>query len=141
MLSSLGDPAVIHNKDLCILCFEGGFKLFRSTALFSLFEIADPRPGSDTVYYIKGKGILVLKGTEAIIYSMTKKERSHPDIINPSRKKRIAAGAGVDIAEVNRLMKQFEQSKKMMKQMSGMMGGKGKKRRGGGFKPNLPFRF
>ncbi len=72
-----------------------------------------------------------LKGTEAIIYSMTKKERSHPDIINPSRKKRIAAGAGVDISEVNRLMKQFEQSKKMMKQMSGMMGGKGKKRRGG----------
>ncbi len=81
-----------------------------------------------------------LKGTEAIIYSMTKKERSHPDIINPSRKKRIAAGAGVDISEVNRLMKQFEQSKKMMKQMSGMMGGKGKKRRGGGFPGmKLPF--
>ena len=72
-----------------------------------------------------------LKGTEAIIYSMTKKERSNPSIINPSRKKRIAAGAGVDISEVNRLMKQFEQSKKMMKQMSGMMGGKGKKKRGG----------
>ncbi|MBO6108360.1 MAG: signal recognition particle protein [Eubacterium sp.] len=72
-----------------------------------------------------------LKGTEAIIYSMTKKERSNPSIINPSRKKRIAAGAGVDIAEVNRLMKQFEQSKKMMKQMGGMFGGKGKKRKGG----------
>ncbi len=72
-----------------------------------------------------------LKGTEAIIYSMTKKERTNPSIINPSRKRRIAAGAGVDISEVNRLMKQFEQSKKMMKQMSGMMGGKGKKRRGG----------
>ncbi len=69
-----------------------------------------------------------LKGTEAIIYSMTKKERSNPSIINPSRKRRIAAGAGVDISEVNRLMKQFEQSKKMMKQMSGMMGGKGKKK-------------
>ena len=69
-----------------------------------------------------------LKGTEAIIYSMTKKERSNPAIINPSRKKRIAAGAGVDISEVNRLMKQFEQSRKMMKQMSGMMGGKGKKK-------------
>ncbi|MBR6228544.1 MAG: signal recognition particle protein [Eubacterium sp.] len=82
-----------------------------------------------------------LKGTEAIIYSMTKKERSNPSLINPSRKKRIAAGAGVDISEVNRLMKQFEQSKKMMKQMSGMMGGKGKKKRkgvpGGGM--NFPF--
>ena len=72
-----------------------------------------------------------LKGTEAIIYSMTKKERSNPSIINPSRKRRIAAGAGVDISEVNRLMKQFEQSKKMMKQMGGMMGGKGKKKKGG----------
>ena len=74
------------------------------------------------------------KSTEAIIHSMTKKERSNPDIINPSRKKRIAAGAGVDISEVNKLMKQYEQSKKMMKQFSGMMSGKGKK---GRFK--LPF--
>ena len=69
-----------------------------------------------------------LKGTEAIIYSMTKEERTKPSIINPSRKRRIAAGAGVDISEVNRLIKQFEQSKKMMKQMSGMMSGKTMKR-------------
>ena len=69
-----------------------------------------------------------LKGTEAIIYSMTKEERTKPSIINPSRKRRIAAGAGVDISEVNRLIKQFEQSKKMMKQMSGMMSGKKRKR-------------
>ena len=69
-----------------------------------------------------------LKGTEAIIYSMTKEERTKPCIINPSRKRRIAAGAGVDISEVNRLIKQFEQSKKMMKQMSGMMSGKKMKR-------------
>lgn len=69
-----------------------------------------------------------LKGTEAIIYSMTKEERTKPSIINPSRKRRIAAGAGVDISEVNRLIKQFEQSKKMMKQMSGMMSGKKMKR-------------
>jgi signal recognition particle subunit SRP54 len=61
---------------------------------------------------------------ESIIYSMTKEERANPDIINPSRKKRIAEGAGVPIAEVNRLCKQFEQSKKLMKQMSGMMGGR-----------------
>lgn len=72
---------------------------------------------------------------EGIIYSMTPKERSNPSILNPGRKRRIAAGAGVDISEVNRLVKQFEQSRKMMKQMSGMMGGKGRRR--GGFK--LPF--
>ncbi len=61
---------------------------------------------------------------EAIIYSMTLEERTSPSIINPSRKKRIANGAGVDISEVNRLIKQFEQGKKMMKKMSGMMSGK-----------------
>lgn len=81
----------------------------------------------------------VFKSTEAIIYSMTREERGNPAIINPSRKRRIAKGAGVDISEVNKLIKQFEQSKKMMKQMSGMMGGKGKRRRGG--VPKLPFGF
>ncbi|MDE5864529.1 MAG: signal recognition particle protein [Lachnospiraceae bacterium] len=65
---------------------------------------------------------------KAIVLSMTKEERANPAIINPSRKKRIAAGAGVDISEVNRLIKQFEQMKKMMKQMSGMFGGKRNKR-------------
>jgi signal recognition particle subunit SRP54 len=72
---------------------------------------------------------------EAIIYSMTPKERSNPSLLNPSRKHRIAKGSGVDISEVNRLVKQFEQTKKMMKQMPGLMGGKGGKR--GKFK--LPF--
>jgi signal recognition particle subunit SRP54 len=75
---------------------------------------------------------------EAIIYSMTKAERNNPDLLNPSRKQRIAKGAGVDISEVNRLVKQFEQARKMMKSMGGMMGGKGKRRRGGF---NLPFGF
>ena len=79
--------------------------------------------------------------TEAIIQSMTPKERQNPNLLNPSRKMRIAKGAGVDISEVNRLVKQFEQTKKLMKQMPGMMGGK-KGRRGGGlggmFK-GLPF--
>lgn len=69
------------------------------------------------------------KTTEAIIYSMTLEERNNPDLINMSRKRRIAAGAGVDINEVNRLCKQFDQMKKMMRQMSGAMGKKG--RRGG----------
>ncbi len=74
-----------------------------------------------------------MKKTEAIIYSMTPAERSNPNLLNPSRKNRIARGAGVDISEVNRLVKQFEQMKKMMKQMPGMM--KGAKK--GRFK--LPF--
>ena len=71
---------------------------------------------------------------EAIIYSMTIKERQNPDIITPQRKRRIAAGAGVDISEVNKMMKQFDQMRKMMKSFPGMMGGKGKK---GKFK--MPF--
>lgn len=57
---------------------------------------------------------------EAIITSMTKKERQSPDIINGSRRKRIAAGSGTSIQDVNRVMKNFEQSKKMMKQFAGM---------------------
>ena len=62
---------------------------------------------------------------------MTPEERRNPKIMNPQRKHRIARGAGVDIAVVNRFIKQFEQSQKMMKQMPGMMGGK--KKHGGMF--------
>ncbi len=69
--------------------------------------------------------------TEAIIYSMTKKERENPDIINPSRKKRIAAGCGMKVEDVNRLLKQYEQMKKMIK----MMNKPGKK---GRRMPNFP---
>ena len=61
---------------------------------------------------------------EAIVLSMTPAERQNPKLLNPSRKHRIAVGAGVDIALVNRFIKQFEQSQKMMKQLPGMMGGK-----------------
>ena len=75
---------------------------------------------------------------EAMILSMTVKERQNPSILNPSRKRRIANGAGVDISEVNRLVKQFEQSRKMMKQMPGLMGGKGKFGKKGMF-GKLPF--
>ena len=71
---------------------------------------------------------------EAIIKSMTKEEKSRPEIINASRRKRIAKGSGTSVQEVNRLLKQFDDMKKMMKQMSGMQQ-KGKKK--GGFK--LPF--
>jgi signal recognition particle protein len=66
---------------------------------------------------------------EAIVLSMSAQERANPSILNPSRKNRIAKGAGVDIAEVNRIVKQFDQMKKMMKSMSGLTGGK---KRGGG---------
>ena len=66
---------------------------------------------------------------EAIVLSMTPAERKNPKLLNPSRKHRIAKGAGVDIAVVNRFVKQFEQSQKMMKQLPGMMGGFGKKGR------------
>lgn len=78
---------------------------------------------------------------EAIILSMTLKERSNPDILNPSRKNRIAKGAGVDISEVNRIVKQFDQMKKMMKQLSGSMNQRGRGLGGlfGGAKKGFPF--
>ena len=76
-----------------------------------------------------------LSRIEAIVLSMTPAERRDPDLLNPSRKNRIAKGAGVDISEVNRFIKQFEQSRKMMKQMPSLFGGPGGKR--GKFR--LPF--
>jgi signal recognition particle subunit SRP54 len=74
--------------------------------------------------------------TEAIILSMTEKEREHPNIINGSRRKRIAKGSGTTVEEVNRLMKQYEQMNKMMKQLTGGMFKKGKKGR-----MKIPFQF
>ena len=61
---------------------------------------------------------------EAIIFSMTEEERSNPDLLNPSRRHRIAKGAGVDISEVNSMVKRFNETRKMMKKLPGMMGGK-----------------
>ena len=75
----------------------------------------------------------VFKQTEAIIHSMTPAERADPSIINGSRRKRIAKGSGTSVQEVNRLLNQFEQMKKMMKMFSGKKG----KRRGGMM--GLPF--
>lgn len=72
---------------------------------------------------------------EAMILSMTPEERRDPDLLTPSRKHRIAKGAGVDIAEVNRMVKQFNETRKMMKKLPGLMGGRGGKK--GRFK--LPF--
>ena len=65
-----------------------------------------------------------MKQVKSMIQSMTFKERANPKLMNPSRKKRIAQGAGVDIAEVNKLVKQFEEMQKMMKQFGGSMKGK-----------------
>ncbi len=65
-----------------------------------------------------------LKKIEAMIYSMTPYERSHPDALTPQRKIRIAKGAGLTMDQVNRMVKQFNESRKMMKQMTGMMKGK-----------------
>ena len=78
-----------------------------------------------------------LARTEAIILSMTPEERKNPKLMNLSRKGRIAKGAGVDIAVVNRFVKQFEQSQKLMKQMPGLMGGK----RGRGMFGGMKFPF
>ena len=74
-----------------------------------------------------------MKRTEAIILSMTKAERTRPEIINGSRRKRIAQGSGTSVEDVNKLLKQFDQMRKMMKQFSGM----GKRRGLAGLK--LPF--
>jgi len=63
-----------------------------------------------------------LKRTEAIIYSMTSRERRHPDILNASRKRRIAAGSGTSVYEVNQLLKQFKDMQKLMKQMGSKKG-------------------
>ena len=68
-----------------------------------------------------------LARVEAIVKSMTKEEKQHPEILNASRRKRIAKGSGTSIQDVNRLIKQFEDMRKMMKQFSSMMGGKGAK--------------
>ena len=75
----------------------------------------------------------IMDRSAAIILSMTPYERSHPDCLNASRKKRIAAGCGMKVEDVNRLLNQFRQTQKLMKQFGGL--GKGKRRR----MPNLPF--
>ncbi len=102
----------------------------------SISDLLGMIPGMNNNKALKGLEVndKDLLRTKAIIQSMTKKERVDPDIINGSRKKRIAAGAGVHVSEVNRLLKQFDQSKKMMKQFGGM---EKKMKRGGGMK--FPF--
>ena len=74
--------------------------------------------------------------SQAIIQSMTPKERINPEIINGSRKKRIAMGSGTKVQDINKLLKQFSEARKMMKQISGMQGKKKRKKSKGIF--NFP---
>ena len=114
----------------------------------SLSSIVSMLPGAKTKLTDEqeAEGEKQLRRTEAIINSMTKKERKKPSIIDAKRKKRIAAGSGTEVSDVNRLLKQFEQMQKMMKQLSGN-GKQGKKMRQllsqmenkGGFGGGMPF--
>ena len=81
--------------------------------------------------------LLLVGRVEAIINSMTPKERRNHQLISGSRRKRIAKGSGTSVEEINRLLKQFVQMKKMLKSMGGMMGGLGKKKGGAGLMKSL----
>ena len=95
-----------------------------------LDEILKMLPGANKIKGLENAKVdeSQMGRVEAIIYSMTKQEKTSPEIINANRKKRIARGSGTSIQDVNRLLKQFEDMKKMMKQMSGMNSKKGKKK-------------
>ena len=122
-----------------------------STAQFTFDDFLDQLeqmkkmgPLDELLGMIPGMNSKALKGldlnpkdlvkTEAIIKSMTKKERDNPDVIDSSRRKRIAAGSGTTVSDVNRLLKQFKETKKMMKKFSEMS--KGPKKKG---KLGFPF--
>ncbi|MEK4030222.1 MULTISPECIES: signal recognition particle protein [Bacillaceae] len=100
-----------------------------------LDEIIKMLPGANKIKGLSNVQVdeKQISHVEAIIQSMTNEEKQHPEIISSGRKKRIAKGSGTSIQEVNRLLKQFEEMKKMMKQMSGMQQ-KGKKK-------GMPFKF
>lgn len=95
-----------------------------------LDQVLDMMPGMGKMKGLKNLNVdeKQMGRVEAIIKSMTTDEKRKPEIINASRRKRIAAGSGTSIQDVNRLIKQFEDMKKMMKQFSGMMGGGGKRK-------------
>jgi signal recognition particle subunit SRP54 len=104
--------------------------------LGSLDQILGMLPGMGNLKKLQNMEIdeKQLKYTEAIIQSMTRKERRNPAILNGSRRKRIAMGSGTRVQDVNRLLKQFDEAKKMMKRFQGMQNSK---KKGGGIK--LPF--
>ncbi|GEL06866.1 signal recognition particle protein [Salisediminibacterium halotolerans] len=102
-----------------------------------LDELLEMMPGAGKMKGMKNIQVddKQLAHIEAIVRSMTKAERDNPSLLNASRKRRIAKGSGTTVPEVNRLLKQFDEMKKMMKQMSGQQKGKGKKKGG----MNMPF--
>ena len=117
-------------------------QLVQIKSMGSMEELLAQMPGGASL-----KGVKVderaMARTEAIILSMTPKERENPSIIAASRKKRIAAGAGVKVEDVNRLLKSFDQMRQLIKQFSGPgMGKKMKRMRGfggmGGFGGGFP---
>ncbi len=112
----------IKNADLTLDDFLEQMQQMRSMG--DMGEILAMLPGGN-----KLKGVDMdekqMKRTEAIVQSMTKGERTTPNIINGSRRKRIAAGSGTSVQEVNRLLNQFEQTKKLLKSMSGKKGRRG----------------
>jgi signal recognition particle subunit SRP54 len=93
-----------------------------------LDQILDMIPGMGKVKQMKDLKVdeKQMGRIEAIVHSMTARERNEPDLINHSRRKRIAAGSGTTLTDVNRLIKQFDDMRRMMKQFSDMMGSGGK---------------
>ncbi|WP_442600972.1 signal recognition particle protein [Paenibacillus sp. KN14-4R] len=108
-----------------------------------LDQILDMLPGANKMKGMKDLKVddKQLTRIEAIVRSMTKEEKVKPELLNHSRRKRIAAGSGNSITEVNRFIKQFEDMRKMMKQFSGMMGPKGKGMKGLKGKLGKGFKF
>ena len=116
-------------------------QLVQFKSMGSIADLAGMLPGVDAKA-LEGADLdkNALGKTEAIILSMTPAERENPSILNSSRKKRIAAGSGTQVVDVNRLLKQFDQMQQLTKQMAGMAGGKLARRMGrlGKFK-GFPF--
>ncbi|NCB63822.1 MAG: signal recognition particle protein [Clostridia bacterium] len=117
-------------------------QLVQLKGMGSLSDIAGMLPGVNAKA-LEGATMdeKALSRTEAIILSMTPQERDNPALLNNSRKKRIAAGSGTQVVDINRLLKQFEMMQQMTRQMAGMSGGKMAKRMGkfGGKFPGMPF--
>ena len=115
-------------------------QLVQFKGMGSMADLAGMLPGVDAKA-LEGADLdkNALGKTEAIILSMTPEERENPSLLNSSRKKRIAAGSGTQVVDVNRLLKQFEQMQMLTKQMAGMSGGKMARKLGRMGKFKLPF--
>ena len=115
-------------------------QLVQFKGMGSMADLAGMLPGVDAKA-LEGADLdkHALSRTEAILLSMTPEERENPSLLNSSRKKRIAAGSGTQVVDVNRLLKQFEQMQQLTRQMAGMSGGKMARKLGRMGKFKLPF--